>query len=126
MKRGGAARAAPAGYEARTQKVSVGSSENQANREAIESSLSNDGRYVAFSSYADNLVPDDANGNRADVFVHKPQLQEGIKRDLGGDKSRSVTVHPPDTGGSSLLLVASVLLFSVGRLLYVVVKRSAL
>ena len=33
-------------------------------------------------------------------------------------ESRSVTVHPPDTGGLSLLLVASVVLFSVGLLLY--------
>jgi hypothetical protein len=37
-------------------------------------------------------------------------------------KSRSETVHPPDTGGPSLLLVASALLFSVGRLLYAVVR----
>ena len=33
------------------------------------------------------------------------------------EKSRRVTVHPPDTGGPSLLLVASALLFSVGHLL---------
>jgi Tol biopolymer transport system component len=39
------------------------------------------------------------------------------------EKSRSVTVHPPDTGGPSLLLVASVLLISVGVLLFAVVKR---
>ena len=33
-------------------------------------------------------------------------------------KSPSVTVYPPDTGGPSLLLVASALLFSGGVLLY--------
>jgi Tol biopolymer transport system component len=38
-------------------------------------------------------------------------------------KGRDVTVHPPDTGGPSLLLVASALLFAVGRLLYAVVRR---
>jgi TolB protein len=38
-------------------------------------------------------------------------------------KSHSVTVHPPDTGGPSLLLVANALLFSVGVLLYAVVRR---
>jgi Tol biopolymer transport system component len=32
-------------------------------------SLSTDGRYVAFASEADNLVPRDTNGYR-DVFVH--------------------------------------------------------
>jgi Tol biopolymer transport system component len=40
-----------------------------------------------------------------------------------GSKSRSVTVHPPDTGGPSLLLVGGALLFAVGVLLYAVVKR---
>ena len=39
-------------------------------------------------------------------------------------KSRSATVHPPDTGGPSLLLLASVLLFSGGVVLFAVVKRS--
>jgi TolB protein len=41
-------------------------------------------------------------------------------------KSRSMTLHPPNTGGQSLLLlslVASALLFSVGSLLYAVVQR---
>jgi Tol biopolymer transport system component len=38
-------------------------------------------------------------------------------------KSRSMTVHPPDTGGLSLLLVASALFFSGGSLLYAVVWR---
>jgi Tol biopolymer transport system component len=39
-------------------------------------------------------------------------------------KSRSMTVHPPDTGGPSLILVASTLLFSGGSLLYAGVRRS--
>jgi len=39
-------------------------------------------------------------------------------------KSRSQTVHPPDTGGPSLLLVASALLFSGGTLLYAGLRRS--
>jgi hypothetical protein len=33
-------------------------------------SLSADGRYIVFDSIADNLVPNDANGSRYDVFVH--------------------------------------------------------
>jgi hypothetical protein len=37
-------------------------------------------------------------------------------------KSRSLKVHPPDTGGPSLLLVASALLFSGGVMFYAVVK----
>jgi dipeptidyl aminopeptidase/acylaminoacyl peptidase len=38
-------------------------------------------------------------------------------------KSRSVTVHPPDTRGPYLLMVASAMYFSVGVLLYAVVRR---
>jgi Tol biopolymer transport system component len=38
-------------------------------------------------------------------------------------KSDSVKVHPPDTGGPSLLLVASALFFSGGSLLYAGVRR---
>jgi Tol biopolymer transport system component len=40
-----------------------------------------------------------------------------------GSKSRSETVHPPDTGGPSLLLVASALLFSGGTMFYAGVNR---
>ena len=39
-------------------------------------------------------------------------------------KSRSETAHPQDTGGPPHLLVASVLFFSVGNLLYAMVRRS--
>jgi Tol biopolymer transport system component len=38
-------------------------------------------------------------------------------------KIRSETVHSPDTGGTSLILVASALLLAVGRLLYAGVLR---
>jgi hypothetical protein len=37
-------------------------------------------------------------------------------------KNHGVTVHPPDTGGPSLLLVASALLFSAGVLFYTAVR----
>jgi dipeptidyl aminopeptidase/acylaminoacyl peptidase len=40
-----------------------------------------------------------------------------------GSKNRSVTVHQPPTGGPSLLLVATALLFSGGVLFYAGVKR---
>jgi hypothetical protein len=33
-------------------------------------------------------------------------------------KSRTMTVHQPDTGGPSLLLIASALLFSEGVMIY--------
>lgn len=60
-----------------TERVSVSSSGEQADCDSGSSSISNDGRYVAFASCASTLVPNDANTNPAtpsrsawDVFVH--------------------------------------------------------
>jgi Tol biopolymer transport system component len=52
-----------------TVRVSVASSGAQANALSDWPSLSADGRYVAFRSFADNLVPNDTNA-QADIFVH--------------------------------------------------------
>ena len=54
-----------------TERVSVASSGAQANAGATEPGISGDGRFVAFESFSDNLVPD-ANFT-ADVFVHDRQ-----------------------------------------------------
>jgi len=52
-----------------TTRVSIASDGTQGNDAARGGSISGDGRYVAFSSDASNLVPGDTNGC-ADVFVH--------------------------------------------------------
>jgi Tol biopolymer transport system component len=52
-----------------TTRVSVSSQGGEANAFSYSPSISATGRYVAFWSYADNLVPGDSNGV-ADVFVH--------------------------------------------------------
>jgi Tol biopolymer transport system component len=52
-----------------TERVSISSSGAQANSQSNLASISGDGRYVAFSSYASNLVPNDTN-YRQDIFVH--------------------------------------------------------
>ncbi len=57
-----------------TTPVSLGNTGNQGNDSSLESSISNDGRFVAFQSYATNLVPDDTNG-QSDTFIR--DLQEG-------------------------------------------------
>jgi len=51
-----------------TTRVSVDSAGNQGNRDAYGASISADGRFVAFSSFASNIVPEDTN-NTSDIFV---------------------------------------------------------
>ena len=53
--------------------VSVASDGTQGNNYSILPSLSADGKYVAFFSMADNLVPNDINPY-ADVFVYSPPI----------------------------------------------------
>ncbi len=62
-------------------RASVDSAEAQANSESYYPSVSGDGRYVAFYSAADNLVPGDTNGTY-DVFV----------RDIEAGTTRRVSV----------------------------------
>lgn len=55
-----------------TERVSVSGPGAQANDMSSEPALSADGRYIAFSSSADNLAPGDANGRHwrgADIYV---------------------------------------------------------
>ncbi|MGB7895074.1 MAG: calcium-binding protein, partial [Microcoleus sp.] len=51
-----------------TTRVSVDSAGNQGNSLSNNSAISADGRFVAFQSYASNLVPGDTN-NQFDIFV---------------------------------------------------------
>jgi len=51
-----------------TTRVSVDSAGNQGNNRSVGSSISADGRFVAFDSDASNIVPGDTNGQR-DIFV---------------------------------------------------------
>ena len=55
-----------------TSRVSVDSNGVEANNSSREPAISADGRYVAFFSYASNLVTGDTNGS-PDVFVHDRQ-----------------------------------------------------
>jgi Tol biopolymer transport system component len=64
-----------------TTRASVDSSGNQGSRDSWSPAISADGRYVAFTSFAPNLVPGDTNtcggfvepGTCPDVFVHDRQ-----------------------------------------------------
>ena len=55
-----------------TSRVSVDSSGHHANSDSISPSISADGRYVSFVSWATNLVPGDTN-DWSDIFVHDRQ-----------------------------------------------------
>jgi Tol biopolymer transport system component len=55
-----------------TERVSVDSNALQGNGDCQSPSISADGRYVAFCSFADNLIPSDVNGF-PDVFVRDRQ-----------------------------------------------------
>jgi Tol biopolymer transport system component len=56
----------------KTELVSVGTAGAMANGHSLEPSISGDGRFVAFESAAENLVPEDGNGHN-DVFVRDRQ-----------------------------------------------------
>ncbi len=58
-----------------TSRVSVNSSGIQANSGNSDSSISGDGRFVAFTSAASNLVSDDSNG-AADIFVAEQAVSD--------------------------------------------------
>jgi Tol biopolymer transport system component len=54
------------------QRISVAGDGTEGNVSSYDPSISSDGRFVAFQSYASNLVAGDANG-RSDVFVYDRQ-----------------------------------------------------
>jgi Tol biopolymer transport system component len=63
---------------ASTSRISVSSSGGQGDGASVDPSISGDGRFVAYGSYATNLVGGDSNG-RTDVFVHD-RLTGGARR----------------------------------------------
>jgi hypothetical protein len=69
-----------------TTRVSVDSSGVEANGNSASPDISGDGRFVAFTSSANNLVAGDANGVD-DVFVHDLQTGATELISLGGDGS---------------------------------------
>ncbi|NDJ86391.1 MAG: hypothetical protein GYB66_10925 [Chloroflexi bacterium] len=73
-----------------TTRVSVDSSGQQANHNSRHPAISSDGRYIAFSSQATNLVPGDTN-EQIDVFVHDRVSGETTRVSVatGGGQSES-------------------------------------
>jgi hypothetical protein len=67
-----------------TSRVSLASDGLQGNSDSYIRSISADGRYVAFYSYANNLVSGDTNGT-ADIFVHDRQTGITIRVSTASD-----------------------------------------
>ncbi|WP_433005137.1 TolB family protein [Kribbella sp. CA-294648] len=120
---------------ARTTLASVGPGGVQGNAESREASISADGRYVAFDSFASNLVPGDTNDS-PDVFRHDlltgrtalasgglqgPGDQGAVFPDISADgqhvafQSSSTNLVPGDTNESSDIFVRNFLAGSTER-----------
>jgi Tol biopolymer transport system component len=92
--------------------------------EDIEPACSPDGAKIAFASYRDgtfDIYTMDAEGSDVAQVTKTSNMEDRNPewQPLPG----TTVIHPPDTGGSSLLLVASALLFAGGFLFYARVKR---
>ncbi len=77
----------PVGITSPIERVSVKNDGTQADNVSSSLSISADGRYVAFSSSASNLVPDDTNGV-SDIFVYDRQTDriERVSVDADGNE----------------------------------------
>jgi Tol biopolymer transport system component len=71
-----------------TERVSVASDGTEADGESFACAISADGRFVSFSSWADNLVSGDTNGYY-DVFVHDRQAGTTIRVDVASDGTQA-------------------------------------
>jgi hypothetical protein len=81
-----------------TQRVTVNSGGMEGNGDSLYPSLSDNGRFIAFSSEASNLVPGDTN-NAADVFVRdlKTGVTQRVSVGIGGSEGN-------DSSGNSSFL----------------------
>jgi Tol biopolymer transport system component len=94
----------------RTTRVSVSTTGRQANQESLgAASISADGRYVAFTSLASNLVAGDRN-DITDVFVHDLATGETLLASLGQDGNQGDDASA--TGGIAFSANDHMLVFS--------------
>ncbi|WP_173977550.1 DUF4347 domain-containing protein, partial [Magnetospirillum sp. LM-5] len=78
-----------------TERVSVATGGAEGNYPSYTPSISADGRYVAYYSYASNLVPGDTN-NAADTFVHDRQTgtTSRVSVATGGGQGNATSYFP--------------------------------
>ncbi|HMC07628.1 MAG TPA: hypothetical protein VKG89_09585, partial [Solirubrobacterales bacterium] len=77
------------------ERISVDSAGNEANGDSFETWMSDDGRYVAFLSFASNLVSGDTNGV-SDIFVRDRQAgtTERVSVDSSGTEANGESFYP--------------------------------
>jgi len=92
-----------------TTRVSISSSGSQASGVSTECSISADGRYVAFVSYATNLVTGDTNGAR-DVFVRDVQAgtTTRVAVSTSGTQADSASYFPSISADGRYVAFASI------------------
>jgi len=85
--------------DSKTTRIAVASDGTRANMDSIDPSISADGRYISFRTWADNLVDDDHNG-KSDVFVHDTHSGKTIRVSVssngleGNDDSDRSSISP--------------------------------
>jgi hypothetical protein len=91
-----------------TIRVSVDSAGNQGNAGSAISSISPDGRYVAFESLASNLVPGDTNAT-SDVFMHDTStgITTRISFDSQGNQGNGHSLRPSVSWGGRYVVFES-------------------
>jgi len=87
-----------------TERVSVASDGTQGDAQSNGPAISADGRFVAFTSIASNLVPGDTNGV-ADAFVRDRQTgtTERVSVDSAGAQANDASTDPAISGDGTLV-----------------------
>jgi Tol biopolymer transport system component len=96
-------------HAATTERVSVSSTDEQANRDCRSPSISADGRFVAFASEADNLVPNDTNG-KEDVFIRDrlTGTTERVSVSSAGEQGNGVSAGPSISADGRFVAFSSI------------------
>ncbi|MEG4349400.1 calcium-binding protein [Microcoleus sp. LAD1_D5] len=91
-----------------TTRVSVDSAGNQANDFSLFPSISADGRFVAFTSSATNLVPGNTN-NAGDIFVRdlSTNTTTRVSVDSAGNPGNSSSLYPSISGDGRFVVFTS-------------------
>lgn len=92
----------------KTTRISVSSAHKQGDGASAESTISADGRYIAFVSLSTNLVPGDANGTY-DVFLYDrtTHTTELVSRNTLGQQMPSRSDRPSISGDGRYIAFAS-------------------